>query len=97
MINIGPQVLPTPIDDFMVPLSDYPVIHASIADDEVTTIMALFGQVPQHVRESEMYNPLVRGPLFICRHSLTPLCTRPLQFKGAFEAIRTLSRIAPHI
>ena len=64
IINLGTQVLPSAVDDFMVRLPDYATTRASLAVNEVITVMKLFGRVPQGSREAVMYIPLVRDPLF---------------------------------
>ena len=59
IINLGTHVLPTAIDAFMARLPGYTAIRATLADDDVTTVMAAFGLVPQGGLESLMYIPLV--------------------------------------
>jgi hypothetical protein len=53
------SLLATAIDGFMARLPEYATIRASLADDDVTIVMALFGLVPQGSLESFMYIPLV--------------------------------------
>jgi hypothetical protein len=78
----------------MLRLPDYATIHANLVDNDVTTVIALFGQVPQGGRETDTYTPLVRGPIVIRCHLLTVLCTRPPQSRRAFDAMHTLLGIA---